>query len=136
MHAPRTHRAHLHALPGALNLARARARAYAPTCLCACACADMNNASAEIAGADAYADTMRFFTVGQETKCGDPKKGLVDCSQPFAELSTPVKPSGPGGPCAKGTSCRELWAKASSAALGNTVRARARVCAFQFSHRG
>ena len=83
--------------------------------------AGMNNATAEIAGADAYASTMRFFTVGQETQCGDPKKGQVDCSKPFPELDTPNKPSGPGGPCRKGSSCRELWAPASAAALGNTA---------------
>ena len=83
--------------------------------------AGMNNASAEIAAADAYGATIRFFTVGQETVCGNPSKGQVDCSKPFAELDTPVAPSGPGGPCRAGSSCRELWAPASAAAFGNTA---------------
>ena len=39
--------------------------------------AGMNNMSTEIAAADDYAATMRFFTVGMDTSCGDPAKVRV-----------------------------------------------------------
>ena len=44
----------------------------------------MNNATAEIASADAYADTMRFFTVGQQTSCGS-APGYFNCNEPRSE---------------------------------------------------
>eukprot|EP01045_Picozoa_sp_COSAG04_P017331 COSAG04_NODE_1526_length_6459_cov_1.920283_5_plen_441_part_00 len=83
--------------------------------------AGMNNLTAELAAADSYADSIRFFTVGQDTHCGDPKRGQTDCSQPFAELNDNITggAGGPGGrPCRNGQSCRENWEPASSKALG------------------
>eukprot|EP00937_MAST-01D_sp_MAST-1D-sp2_P006352 g6352.t1 len=78
--------------------------------------AGMNNMSAEIAAADAYGDTVRFFTVGMDTACGDPAKNQTDCSQPFRQLNPHVP--APGAPCRGGASCREPWSRASAAALG------------------
>ena len=43
--------------------------------------AGMNNMSSELAAADAYAASMRFFTVGMDTQCGDPKKNQTDCTK-------------------------------------------------------
>ena len=77
--------------------------------------AGMNNMSAEIGAAggltltltltltlaltltltltlDGYAATMRFFTVGMDTSCGDPAKGQTDCSQPFNNLNVSIRP--------------------------------------------
>ena len=49
--------------------------------------AGMNNMSAEVAAADRYGATLRFFTVGMGTSCGsDAAKGQTDCSRPFREL--------------------------------------------------
>lgn len=83
--------------------------------------AGMNNLTAELAAADSYSDSVRFFTVGQDTHCGDPKKGGVDCTKPFAQLNANI----PGGnnitgtrPCRSGQSCRETWEPASSRSLG------------------
>ena len=58
--------------------------------------AGMNNLTAELAAADAYADSIRFFTVGQDTHCGDPKRGQTDCSQAFTELNDNIT-GGAGG---------------------------------------
>lgn len=76
--------------------------------------AGMNNLTEELAAADAYGDTIRFFTVGMDTVCGDPTRGQTDCSKPFRELN----PNVPGGPCPRGRSCREPWTRASALALG------------------
>ena len=82
--------------------------------------AGMNNLTAELAAADAYGDTVRFFTVGMDTQCGDPAKNQTDCSQPFRELNDAGVPP-PGTPCRGGHSCREPWERASSAALGGAA---------------
>ena len=82
--------------------------------------AGMNNMSAEIAAADGYAATMRFFTVGMDTSCGDPAKGQTDCSQPFNNLNVAIRPQR-NHTCAGGRSCRESWEPASAAALGGSA---------------
>ena len=76
----------------------------------------MNNMSAEIAAADAYSDTMRFFTVGQDTTCGDPAKNQTDCSHPFSNLNTRLVL-----PCRVGKSCRHNWGAASASSLGGAA---------------
>ena len=81
----------------------------------------MNNLSAELAAADAYGATVKFFTVGMETVCGDPVKqpGRANCSAPFLELAHgPNVRSNMSAPCGKGKACREAWEPASAAALG------------------
>ena len=77
--------------------------------------AGMNNMTAEIAAADGYAATMRFFTVGMDTDCRK-----VDCTQPFKQLN-PNIPNHTKNTCASGRSCREPWQPASSAALGGSA---------------
>ena len=48
--------------------------------------------SSEVAAADRYGATVRFFTVGMGTTCGsDAAKGQTDCSRPFRELNSVVK---------------------------------------------
>jgi hypothetical protein len=76
--------------------------------------AGMNNITAELAAADAYSDSIRFFTVGMDTSCGDPKKNQTDCTKPFRELATNI----PKPPCRGGHSCRENWEPASAVSLG------------------
>jgi sialate O-acetylesterase len=73
--------------------------------------AGMNNQSAEIAAADAYAH-IRFFTVGEGTDCN-----RKDCSAPFRELDANVTQF-PNGTCYSGHSCRDPWAVASAGWLG------------------
>ena len=75
--------------------------------------------TSELADADNYADSMRFFTVGMDTHCGDPKKNQTDCSKPFTELNMKIPTI--GATCRGGSSCRELWEPASSKALGNAA---------------
>ena len=65
--------------------------------------AGMNNMSTEIAAADDYAATMRFFTVGMDTSCGQ-----TDCSYPFNNLNAAIRPQ-QNHTCAGGRSCREWW---------------------------
>ena len=65
--------------------------------------------------------SITISAVGQDTHCGDPKRGQTDCSQPFTELNDNITggAGGPGGrPCRNGQSCRENWEPASSKALG------------------
>lgn len=78
--------------------------------------AGMNNMSAEIAAADGLGDGIRLFTVGMETRCGDPKTGHTNCSQPFRQLD--IRHSRPGSKCQAGHSCRTDWVPASSSAVG------------------
>lgn len=74
----------------------------------------MNNLTAELAAADAYANDIRFFTVGQNTAC--PNSSTAPCTQ-LPEI--PAVPT--GGPCGRGRSCRSNWTLASSAALGGAA---------------
>jgi sialate O-acetylesterase len=76
----------------------------------------MNNMSAEIASADAFSSTIRIFTVGMDTSCGDPTAGKTDCSRPFTQLNprVPLPPE----PCPGSRSCRKPWAAATSATVG------------------
>lgn len=77
--------------------------------------AGMNNLTAELAAADAYSNTIRFFTVGMETACGRP----TDCSEPFRELAHGAQVrQNMSAPCRSGQSCREKWEPASATALG------------------
>lgn len=78
--------------------------------------AGMNNLTAELAAADAYGADIKFFTVGMQTVCGDPKKNQTDCSKPFTELNSAF--DAPPAACRQGSSCRENWSPASSASLG------------------
>ncbi|CAK0792695.1 unnamed protein product [Prorocentrum cordatum] len=79
--------------------------------------AGMNNLTAELAAADAYRGTIRFFTVGMETDCGQ-----IDCSKPFSELAHgPSIRSNMSAPCRRGRSCRELWEPAGSSSLGRAA---------------
>ena len=55
-----------------------------------------------------------------DTSCGDPAKGKVDCSRPFAQLN-PNVPNHTKNACAGGRSCREPWQPASAAALGGSA---------------
>jgi hypothetical protein len=76
--------------------------------------AGMNNLTAELAAADKYSQTIKFFTVGMETSCSH-----TDCSKPFVELAhgATVR-SNMSAPCRSGSSCRELWEPAGAASLG------------------
>ena len=77
--------------------------------------AGMNNLTAELAAADMYSKTIKFFTVGMETACGTPPK-RTDCSKPFLELAHGLNiRSNNSAPCRGGSSCREGWEPASSA---------------------
>lgn len=80
--------------------------------------AGMNNMSAEIAAADGYGATIKFFTVGMQTVCGN-GPGRTDCSTPFSQLNPNIPPV--GTPCQAGHSCRENWEPASAKALGNAA---------------
>ena len=83
--------------------------------------AGMNNLTAELAAADAYSKTIKFFTVGMETACGTPPQ-RTDCSKPFLELAHgPNIRSNNSAPCRGGSSCREGWEPASSTTLGGTA---------------
>ena len=83
--------------------------------------AGMNNLTAELAAADAYSKTIKFFTVGMETACGTPPQ-RTDCSKPFLELAHgPNIRSNNSAPCRGGSSCREGWEPASSATLGSAA---------------
>ena len=77
--------------------------------------AGMNNLTAELAAADQYSKTIKFFTVGMETACGR----TADCSKPFLELAhgTGIRANN-SAPCHGGASCRELWEPAGAATLG------------------
>lgn len=77
--------------------------------------AGMNNLTAELAAADSYADSIRFFTVGMDTVCGDPKRNQTNCTLPFRELNPAFTAP---HPCSAGHSCRENWEPASAKALG------------------
>jgi len=77
----------------------------------------MNNLTAELAAADAYGKTIKFFTVGMETNCR-----ATDCSKPFKELAHgPGIRSNSSAPCGGGKSCREMWEPASAATFGGTA---------------
>jgi sialate O-acetylesterase len=102
----------------------------------------MNNMSAELAAADSYGDSMRFFTAGMESVCGTPgatNSGRAlprsDCSKPWAQLQPNVSVSASNWAqngteeqlingswhnevCGAGHACREPWARASSRSLG------------------
>lgn len=78
--------------------------------------AGMNNASAEIASADAFSSTIKIFTVGMDTSCGAPGSGRADCSQPFTQLNPDVP--APTNPCPGSRSCRKPWAAATNATVG------------------
>jgi len=76
--------------------------------------AGMNNLTAELAAADAYSSTIRFFTVGMETDCRH-----TDCSKPFTELAHGANiRSNMSAACRGGSSCRESWQAAGSTSLG------------------
>ena len=76
--------------------------------------AGMNNLTAELAGADRYSETIKFFTVGMETNCA-----AADCAKPFRELAHGASiRTNNSAPCHGGASCRERWEPASAAALG------------------
>jgi len=77
----------------------------------------MNNLTAELAAADAYSATIKFFTVGMETDCRH-----VDCSKPFLELAHGANIRNNNSAfCRGGASCRELWEPASAATLGGAA---------------
>lgn len=65
-------------------LALTRTRYCVGRCSTPHSMAGMNNLTSELAAADGYKETMRFFTVGMDTHCGDPKKNQTDCSKPFS----------------------------------------------------
>ena len=67
--------------------------------------AGMNNASAEIAAADAFTD-IRYFTVGMD----------IGSDVPLNQLNPNFRHRDPT--CAGGKSCRTNWTHASAAALG------------------
>jgi len=76
--------------------------------------AGMNNMTAELASADAYSKTIKFFTVGMETDCRH-----ADCSKPYSELAHgPNVRSNMSAQCHGGASCRELWEPAGSSSFG------------------
>lgn len=77
--------------------------------------AGMNNLTAELAAADAYSNTIKFFTVGMETDCR-----TTDCSKPFSELAhgSNIR-TNMSAQCRGGASCRERWEPAGSSSLGN-----------------
>jgi len=85
--------------------------------------AGMNDVADEVAAADAYGDTVRFFTVGMDTSCGDPAKNQTDCSQPFRQLNEDIPVVNASTPCRGGYSCREGWSRASAKALGGDIGA-------------
>ena len=85
--------------------------------------AGMNDVETEVAAADNYGDTMRLFTVGMDTSCGDPQKNQTDCSQPFRQLNEDIPVVNATTPCRGGHSCRERWSRASAKALGGDVGA-------------
>ena len=66
--------------------------------------AGMNNATAEIAAADAYSDAIRYFTVGMDGGSNEPR--------------TQLSPTYARRPCRAGRSCRSNWTAASSETLG------------------
>ena len=77
----------------------------------------MNNLTAELAAADAYGKTIKFFTVGMETACR-----VTDCSQPFRELAHgPGIRSNNSAPCSGGKSCRETWEPAGASTFGGAA---------------
>ena len=102
--------------------------------------AGMNNMSAEIAAADSYSDTMRFFTAGMESVCGTPGSGSgralprVNCTEPWTQLNPNISVTNwtsdgseaqfingtwMNESCGKGHACREPWARASAEHLGS-----------------